>query len=94
MCRLEALVAEKFVGRDVSSDVFPEAVSGTPLQWESPGVGTTLPQGSVVKAEVCVTVVVQGRSVEVEKCCIKGRLGTKSWVPVLEVMIEPRMIRA
>lgn len=78
-----------FLGDDVSMEALPEAATGVPLQWEGPGIGTTLPGGRVMKAEVSVTTLVQGRSVEVEKCNLRGRLGDMFCVPVVEVIAPP-----
>ena len=88
-CRLEALLAEMLVGGEASMETLPEAATGLPLQWEGPGIGTTLPRGRVMKAEVCVTTLVQERSVEVERCNLRGRLGDAFCVPVVEVIAPP-----
>lgn len=74
------------VGEDVFPQALPEGATDVPLQWEGPGIGTTLLQGRAVKAEVCVTTLVQGRSVEVEKCNLRARLGDGPCVPAVEVL--------
>jgi hypothetical protein len=81
---VEGVLCQSLAGEGAAQPLHEE---GTPLQWESPGVGSTFTRGAVVKAEVTVTADVQGTAaVVVEKCALRGRLGTQCCVAAVEVL--------
>jgi hypothetical protein len=88
-CRVEGVLCQSLAGEGTAQPLHEEG-SPLQLQWESPGVGSTFTRGAVVKAEVTVTADVQGAAVAVEKCAVRGRLGTQCCVAAVEVL--PRLL--